>query len=207
MNLKAEIAKQLKKASGLEIDFQQMLEIPPDPELGDLALPCFALAKELKKNPAEIASELAAKIESSPLIQKIQPVGAYLNFFINKDILIGNILQRIYKEKERYGSSKIGKKKTIVIDFSSPNIAKPFSIAHLRSTVIGNSLYKIFSFLGYRCIGINHLGDWGVQFGKLIVAYKKWGSKKELAKTPISKSMVLSPRNGKQGGVQAMVEV
>jgi arginyl-tRNA synthetase len=160
-----------------------ILEIPPEPNMGDYAFPCFNLAKQLKKSPAEIAKEIASKIKPTENIEKIEAKGPYINFFINNRKRAELVLTEIRKKKRKYGSAKEGK--IIVIDFSAPNIAKPFGIGHLRSTVIGNSLYKIYSFLGYRCIGVNHLGDWGTQFGKLIVAYKKWGEEKELEKDPI----------------------
>lgn len=173
--------KRLLKSCSKEI----ILEIPPDPELGDYAFPCFALAKTTKKNPAEIARGIAAELKPTETIEKIQAAGPYVNFFINNAKRAETVFSNIQKKKDRYGSSTAGKGKSIVIDFSHPNIAKPFGIGHLRSTVIGNSLYKMLSFLGYKCIGVNHLGDWGTQFGKLIVAYKRWGKEKKLEKEPI----------------------
>lgn len=158
-----------------------LLTIPPDPRLGDYAFPCFKLGK----NPKEEAEMLKKKIRLPKFLQKIEAVGPYLNFFLHPTFLAKNTLSRIYQEKRHYGSQNIGKNKKAVIDFSSPNIAKPFGIGHLRSTVIGNSLYKIFNFLNYRPIGVNHLGDWGTQFGKLIVAFKKWGQPKQLKNEPI----------------------
>jgi arginyl-tRNA synthetase len=155
----------------------EMLEYPPDPHMGDIALPCFKLSKILRKSPIEISEELAPNIPSSQYIEKVEAVSGYLNFFLHKPNFIKEVLSRVLREQNRYGSISIGKGKNIVIDFSAPNIAKPFHIGHLRSTVIGNSIYRIFEFMGFNCIGINHLGDWGTQFGKLIVAYYKWGSK------------------------------
>lgn len=180
MAFEEEIKKLLKDYSK-----DVVLEVPPDPKLGDYAFPCFSLAKSMKKSPVEIAKEIASKLKPSKSIEKIQAVGPYVNFFINNAKRAETILNDILKKKEKYGSSTLGKGKNAVIDFSAPNIAKPFGIGHLRSTVIGNALYKILSFLGYKCIGVNHLGDWGTQFGKLIVAYKKWGKEKELEKEPI----------------------
>jgi arginyl-tRNA synthetase len=162
-----------------------ILEIPPDPKLGDYAFPCFGLAKQLKKSPAEIARDISSKFRQTENIEKAEAAGPYVNFFVNKAKRAEIVLKDVMKKKDRYGSSRDGKGKTIVIDFSAPNIAKPFGIGHLRSTVIGNSLNKIYSFLGYKCIGVNHLGDWGTQFGKLIAAYTKWGDEKELEKEPI----------------------
>lgn len=167
------------------IDAESLLEIPPDPKMGDYAFPCFALAKKLKKTPVEIAAALEKSIGNNSFLEKVRAEGPYLNFYLNKAKQAEIVLTTIYKEKSKYGASSFGKGKTVVIDYSSPNIAKPFGIAHLRSTMIGNSLYKIYSFLGYKCISINHLGDWGTQFGKLIVAYKRWGIPTELRASPI----------------------
>lgn len=159
------------------------LEIPPDTKLGDYAFPCFVLAKSLKKNPVEIAKKIASEVKVDGLIKEVKAIGPYVNFFVDKSLVSGEVLDRVYKEKEKYGSDKQGR--TYVIDFSHPNIAKPFGIGHLRSTVIGNSFYKMLTFLGNKVIRVNHLGDWGTQFGKLIVAYNKWGKEKELQKEPI----------------------
>lgn len=182
-----EIVDILEKKTGLDkTEIEKLLETPPDQKLGDYAFPCFVLAKKLKKSPQQIASEMALQMEATPLIEKITADGPYLNFKIKKDKLAQSILTRIYREKDKYGSQQVGKGKTIVIDFSSPNIAKPFGIGHLRSTVLGNALYKIFSKLGFEVIRVNHLGDWGTQFGKLITAYKKWGNDKEIDVDPIA---------------------
>jgi len=164
-----------------------LLEKPKYSNLGDISFPCFHLSKQLKKNPYDIAIELKEKLQILPLeIEKVDALGGYLNFFLNKKTFIISTVNKILKQKDKYGSKKQNKKK-IVIDFSSPNIAKPMSIGHLRSTIIGNSLYKIHSFLGYKCIAINFLGDYGTQFGKLLVAYKKWNpSKAEFEKDPIN---------------------
>jgi len=172
------IHKQLPELSREQL--YDMLEYPPNPEMGDIALPCFKLSKTLKKSPMMIAQELASNISNMEFIDKVEPVSGYLNFFFNKSLFVEQTLKRILEEREKYGSQPIGQGKTVVIDYSAPNIAKPFHVGHLRSTVIGNSLRKIFEFMGYRCIGINHLGDWGTQFGKLIVAYKLWGNKEEV---------------------------
>lgn len=172
------IHKQLPELNHEQI--YDMLEYPPNPEMGDIALPCFKLSKILRKPPVHIAQELASNITNMEFIDRVEPVSGYLNFFFNKPLFIEQTLKCILEERERYGSKPIGQGKTIVIDYSAPNIAKPFHVGHLRSTVIGNSLRKIFEFMGYRCIGVNHLGDWGTQFGKLIVAYKLWGNKEEV---------------------------
>jgi len=187
------LAKHLQVKKG---EILAQLEKPRYSNLGDLAFPCFSLAKQQKKNPFEIASELAEKIYPIKGVEKIQPLGGYVNFFVNKKVLGKEIITKILHEKNRFGSTKEGKGKKVVVEFSSPNIAKPMSIGHLRSTVIGNSLMKIFSFLGYKCISINYLGDYGTQFGALLVAYKRWGAEveKEMQKNPISALLKLYTR-------------
>lgn len=167
------------------------IEIPPNKEMGDYAFPCFRLAKSLKKAPPVIANEIKEKIVLPQFINKINVEGAYLNFFTEKSIFIKDVLSEILEHRENYGMSLEGNGKTVVIDYSSPNIAKPFHVGHLRSTVIGNAIYNIYRYLGYECVGINHLGDWGTQFGKLIVAYKKWGSKEGVEQNGIQELMKL----------------
>ena len=165
-------------------EITKLIEIPPSQELGDYSFPCFFLSKQLKKSPNEIALELSKKIKNENF-EKIEGKGPYLNFFINKIKLAEFLISKIKKEKDSYGSSKDGKGKNIVIEMSSPNIAKPFGIGHLRSTVIGNSISEIAKFLGYKVIKINYLGDWGTPFGKLIAGYKKYGKESEFEKDPI----------------------
>ncbi len=177
-----------------EKQIHDILETPPNPEMGDLALPCFKLSKILRKPPVQIAQYLAEKFPGSKYVDRVEALSGYLNIFLNKEAFIDETLKSILKEKESFGSQDIGHGRNIVIDFSAPNIAKPFHIGHLRSTVIGNSLYNIFKFNGYNCIGINHLGDWGTQFGKLIVAYKMWGSKEKVEKEQIKELMSLYVR-------------
>ncbi len=185
MDFKEQIADIIKCVTDLGKDeILSLIEIPNN-NMGDFAFPCFKLAKTMKKAPNVIACEIAEKIEKKDFIEDIKVVNAYINFYVNKTIYIKEILENVISEKENFASSDIGKDKTIVIDYSSPNIAKPFHIGHLRSTVIGNSLYKIYKKLGYNVVGINHLGDWGTQFGKLIVAYKKWGNKELVEKDDI----------------------
>ena len=154
-----------------------LITSPPDEALGDYALPCFAIAQKRKRPPGEIAKELAAALSRGKQIIKAEVSGPYVNITANRAELMRYILGEIRAQGERYGGSDEGKDKTIVIDYSSPNIARPFSIAHLRSTALGHSLKRIYRHLGYRVIGVNHLGDWGTQFGTLIAAYKRWGSR------------------------------
>lgn len=164
-----------------EEEIAQLLEYPSKPEMGDISLPCFKLSKLLHKAPQLIADELKEYIHNDAF-ERVESVSGYLNFFIAKEKLAIHVIHRIISEKEKYGSSDAGQGKTIVIDYSSPNIAKPFHVGHLRSTVIGNALYQIYSFQGYACVGVNHLGDWGTQFGKLAVAYDLWGCTEEVEK-------------------------
>lgn len=186
MNFIEEIAKIIAKAAQLdEAEIIQAIEIPSDSKMGDFAFPCFRLAKVLRKAPPIIAQEIAEKIEKPDFIGEIQVVNAYINFYVSKQAYVKQVLSGIMEKGTDYFKSHMGKDKTICIDYSSPNIAKPFHVGHLRSTVIGNALYKIYSALGYDCVGINHLGDWGTQFGKLIVAYKLWGNKEAVEKDDI----------------------
>lgn len=186
-NFKQEIANEIAKVIDLdEKELEGYIEIPKDMKNGDYAFPCFRLAKDLRKAPQQIASEIKEKIEIDvAIIEKVEVVGGYLNFYSNKKLLTKEVLTEI-ANKEEYGKSKIGEGKNIVIDYSSPNIAKPFHIGHLRSTVIGGALYNIYKYLGYNTIGINHLGDYGTQFGKLIEGYKLWGEEYDIEKDPIN---------------------
>lgn len=159
-----------------------ILEIPPKEDMGDFAFPCFQLAKVFRKAPNAIAQEIAESIPETEAVTKVTAMGPYVNFFMNKEEYAKEVIAKIGND---YGSSDIGKGKTICIDYSSPNVAKNFHVGHLRTTIIGNSLYHIFDKLGYHVERINHLGDWGTQFGKLIVAYKKWGSKEAVEKNGI----------------------
>ena len=187
LDFKSKIAEKISDITQISIEeLQNFIEIPPDSSMGDYAFPCFKLAKTLRKAPPVIANEIAEKIEiDGKIIEKVEIQGGYLNFFINKTELIKTVLEEFENKKELFGSSNIGKGKNIVIDYSSPNIAKQFHIGHLRSTVIGSSLYKIYKFLGYNVTGINHLGDYGTQFGKLIEAYKLWGEEYNIEDNPI----------------------
>lgn len=187
MDFKYEAASLIAKAADMDInDIVNFMEIPAKPEMGDYAFPCFRLAKTMRKAPNMIAADICSKIEENKIFSKIEPVAAYINFFTDKSVYAAEVMESIAKMGENYGTSEEGKEKTIVIDYSSPNIAKPFHVGHLRSTVIGSALYKIFEKMGYECVGVNHLGDWGTQFGKLIEAYKLWGSKEEVEEKGIS---------------------
>ena len=168
-----------------------LIEVPPNKDMGDFAFPCFKLAKVFRKAPNMIAAELSEKIEAKGVISKVTPVGGYINYFVNKSQLAETVIKDVLTKKEKYGHSDLGKDKTIVIDFSSPNIAKPFHIGHIRTTVIGNALYKIYDSQGYNTVRINHLGDYGTQFGKLIVAFKLWGNKEAVEANPIPELLKL----------------
>ena len=166
-----------------------ILEIPPRADMGDYAFPCFQLAKSLHKAPPLIAADIAEKINKTDIIDKLEVKGAYLNFFLKKEMLVKTMVENA--SIPNFGTSTLGNGKTICIDYSSPNVAKNFHVGHLRTTIIGNSLYKIYSKLGYRVERINHLGDWGTQFGKLIVAYKAWGNKESVEKDGVAELMRL----------------
>ena len=188
VNFKGEIAQTIAKAINLDKqELESYIEIPKDSNNGDYAFPCFRLAQELKKAPPMIANEIKEKIQiNEMIIEKIEIVGGYLNFYINKTLMATETLKEISSSRDGYGRSEIGKGKNIVIDYSAPNIAKPFHIGHLRSTVIGGALYNIYKYLGYNITGINHLGDYGTQFGKLIEGYKLWGKEYDIEKDPIN---------------------
>jgi len=172
----------LAAALGKKLDMEanelaEWFETPPSDDLGDYAFPCFRLAKTMRKAPNIIAAELANSVELPAGFSHLQAVGGYVNFFVNKADYLKSVLTSVLNEGERYGSSDEGGGKNVCIDYSSINIAKPFHIGHLSTTAIGHALYRIYNFLGYKSVGINHLGDWGTQFGKMIVAYKKWGNR------------------------------
>lgn len=187
INFKQEIAKVIAKETNLdEKELETYIETPKDTKNGDYAFPCFRLAKELKKAPPVIASEIKENIQiDEKIIEKIDIAGGYLNFYTNKSLMTQEVLGEV-ANSENYGKSNLGNGKNIVIDYSAPNIAKPFHIGHLRSTVIGGALYNIYKHLGYNVIGVNHLGDYGTQFGKLIEGYKLWGKEYDIEKDPIN---------------------
>ncbi|MBD3253105.1 arginine--tRNA ligase [Candidatus Pacearchaeota archaeon] len=185
---KKEIINILKNEISLkEKDIGDLIEIPPNPDYGDYAFPCFILSKKKKKNPKELAEELAGKLKISRIIEKIEPRGSYLNFFINKN----KLAEKIIKINANFGKTNNGKKKTVIIDFSHPNIGKPMHVGHIRSTIIGDSLMRIYDFLNYNPVGINYLGDTGLHIGKLIASYELWLNKKNLKKDPVKELLRL----------------
>ena len=190
INFKNKIAKYIANAINmLENEIESFIEIPKDKNNGDYAFPCFRLAKQLKKAPPEIAEEIKQKIQiDEKYISKVEIAGGYLNFYINKELQVEELL-KAFSNNEEFGKSDFGKGKNIIVEYSSPNIAKPFHIGHLRTTLIGNCLYRVYKYLGYNTTGINHLGDYGTQFGKMIEAYKMWGEEYDLTVDPINKMM------------------
>ena len=181
------LAKEISKVSNIDVEkIKENLEVPKDSTNGDYAFPCFILAKELKKAPALIATELQSKIAqeiNNEDIKEVTAVNGFLNFKINRQKMVEELAKEFDEKKENYGSGN--QNKNIVIDYSSPNIAKPFHVGHLRTTVIGGALYNIYKFLGNNVTGINHLGDYGTQFGKLIEGYKRWGKEYNIEENPI----------------------
>ena len=189
INFKLEIAKSISDAiEDLDVDeLVTYIEVPKTKENGDYAFPCFKLAKSLKKAPQVIANEIKEKIKvDENKIVKVEIASGYLNFYINKNLLVEDVLKAL-EQQEEYGKVNTNNGKTVVIDYSSPNIAKPFHIGHLKTTVIGSALYNIYKYLGYNVVGVNHLGDYGTQFGKLIEGYKLWGDEYDLSTDAIDK--------------------
>ncbi|MDU1003585.1 MAG: arginine--tRNA ligase [Clostridium butyricum] len=185
MDYKVKIAELIKQHVDLEVEaIEKLIEIPPKPEMGDYAFPCFQLSKVMRKAPNMIAEELKGIIDSEGF-ERIESLGPYLNFFVDKGVFAKNTLNKVLEEGDNYGASNIGEGKTVCVEYSSPNIAKPFHVGHLFTTAIGNSLYKMFKKEGYNTVGLNHLGDWGTQFGKLISAYNRWVDEEALEKAPI----------------------
>ncbi|MBV1757476.1 MAG: arginine--tRNA ligase [Dethiosulfatibacter sp.] len=172
-------------------DIYGMVEIPPNSQLGDFAVPCFRFAKVLRKSPNMIAETIATQIPADENFDKVTNEGPYVNFFVSKASFAKDILTEIENKKEKYGTKDIGQGRSVIVEFSSPNIAKPFHIGHIRTTIIGNVLYNIYKFMGFNAIAINHLGDYGTQFGMLISAYKKWGEKEVIEQNPIPELLKL----------------
>ena len=198
LDYKQELSKKISSITNVEVaELETYIEIPPNSEMGDFSLPCFKLAKELKKAPPIIANEIKDSMTEEEWIEKVDAVGGYLNIFINKDLLTKSVLSEIISKKEEYGKSTIGNGKNIVIDYSAPNIAKPFHIGHLRSTVIGGALYKMYKFLGYNVIGVNHLGDWGMGVCRIIAGYKMWKDEYDFTENPINSILAIYVRYNK----------
>lgn len=187
IDYKKEIAKIIGNI--VKIDDKEiikMIEKPTNNDMGDFSFPCFKLAKELKKSPMIIAQEICEKMKlDAEVFENIEIVNGYINFFVNKERIIKEVLEEVSNKKEEYGKSTLGAGQNIIVEYSSPNIAKPFHIGHLRNTVIGSSLYNMYKYLGYNTIGINHLGDYGTQFGKMIEGYKRWGQEYNIDENPI----------------------
>ena len=187
VNFKEEIAKLIAaEVTDLELaEIQSMIEVPQDSKMGDYAFPCFKLAKVMRKAPPLIAKGIAEKIAENSMFEKVEQVNAYVNMFISKEALVKDVIDAVMAEGTEFGKTNIGNGDNVIVDFSSPNIAKPFHIGHIRSTVIGTSISKLYRALGYNVIGVNHLGDYGTQFGKMIVAYRLWGNKEDVEREPI----------------------
>ncbi|MCL1983256.1 MAG: arginine--tRNA ligase [Clostridiales bacterium] len=176
----------LPATAGFSADeIKGMVEAPADRNMGDYAFPCFKLAKTMRKAPNAIAKEIAEKIAPGDIIAKVENVNAYVNIFLNRGHFMKNVVGEVLSQRERYGRSDMGKGKRVIVEYSAPNIAKPFHIGHIRSTVIGHSIYKIYDFMGYETVRINHLGDYGTQFGKMICAYRRWGNREDVENEPI----------------------
>lgn len=195
MDFKAYIVEKLTEYTGLEYEaVEKAIEIPPDEKMGDLAFPCFPLARVLRKAPPLIAKDMAEKFADDPVLDKCEAAGGYLNFFLDRAEFIKGTVTGVRNAGENWGKSQEGEGKTVLVEYSSPNIAKPFHIGHLFSTAVGNSLARIYKHLGYHVESLNHLGDWGTQFGKLISAYKRWGDAAAIEKDPINELLKIYVR-------------
>jgi len=187
MDFKLEIAKKISTLVEMDTDkIMEFIEVPPQSNMGDYAFPCFQLAKVMRKSPNMIAAELSGKLQPDNVLEKAEAAGGYLNFFVNKKEYIKLLVEEVLEKGESFGSSKAGEDKNVIVEFSSVNVAKPFHVGHLFNTMLGSALEKVYKHSGYNTIKINHLGDWGTQFGKLIVAYKSWVDENALEKAPIS---------------------
>ena len=187
INLKEEIAKLIsEQVTDLSLDeIKNMIETPQDSKMGDYAFPCFRLAKVLRKAPPLIAKGIAEAISENDIFEKVEQVNAYVNMFISKEEFVEEVIEEVMDKGDEYGRSNVGEGKPVIVEFSSPNIAKPFHIGHIRSTVIGNSINLLWDAMGYKVTRINHLGDYGTQFGKMIVAYRHWGNEEDVKREPI----------------------
>ncbi len=215
LKIKAQIAENILAGvlsvapdCGMDADgVLSLLEYPPDPAMGDIALPCFKLAKTLRRSPVQIAATIAPLVKGDA-IERAEAVNGYLNIYLSEQYLADALLPEILEKKENYGAPDMGQGKTVVLDYSSPNVAKPFHIGHLGTTVIGHALKKLHEFAGYKCIGINYLGDWGTQFGKLILAYRLWGSKEQIEAGGIDElvSLYVKINNAISGNAEQGIE-
>ena len=197
IDFKERLANKLSEITNIDKnELLSYIEIPPNSSMGDYAFPCFKLAKELRKAPPAIASDIKNKI-CEDWIEKVDVVGGYLNFFIKKEVFVKEVLDEIQERKEDYGKSDLGKGKTVVIDYSAPNVAKPFHIGHLRSTVIGGALYKMYKFMGYNVVGVNHLGDWGMGICRTIAGYRMWKDEYDFSVEPIKSILAIYVRYNK----------
>lgn len=196
MDFKQVVTEHLKQVipDMSESEIEQLIEVPPNPEMGDYSFPCFKLAKLYRKSPNQIAEDLAKQISVTDSIESVSNMGGYINFVVNKLLLATKVISNVLREGDNYGKCNYGQNRNVVVEYSSPNIAKPFHIGHIRSTAIGHAIDRIYEFIGFNTISVNHLGDYGTQFGKLIVAIRRWGDREEVAKNPINELLKLYTR-------------
>ncbi|MDO4793893.1 MAG: arginine--tRNA ligase, partial [Filifactor alocis] len=196
MDFKQVVTEHLKQVipDMSESEIEQLIEVPPNPEMGDYSFPCFKLAKLYRKSPNQIAEDLAKQISVTDSIESVSNMGGYINFVVNKLLLATKVISSVLREGDNYGKCNYGQNRNVVVEYSSPNIAKPFHIGHIRSTAIGHAIDRIYEFIGFNTISVNHLGDYGTQFGKLIVAIRRWGDREEVAKNPINELLKLYSR-------------
>lgn len=208
LDYKLEIAKEISKHVEMEVSqIYTMIEVPPQTAMGDYAFPCFQLSKVMRKAPVQIAKDLVVAIGEIDFLKEIQEKSGFLNFFIHPSTFIYEITKQTIDEGENIGSSNEGNGKTVLVEYSSPNIAKPFHIGHAFTTIIGNALYRIYDHLGYKTVRLNHLGDYGTQFGKLISAYKHWGNEKDLEEHPIKELLRIYVKFHEEAKVNTELEI
>ena len=206
-DFRTSVARRIAVKAGIPAEtIAAALTTPPDPKLGDYAFPCFLLAKKMRKPPAAIAQELAATVDLSPLAERVEAAGPYMNLFVNRPTFVASVLADVIERGEAYGTSDVGAGKTVVVDYSSPNIAKHLGIHHVRTTMIGHAICNLYKALGYRVVGVNHLGDWGTQFGQLIAAYKRWQAPEPLGDDPVARLNELYVRFHKEAANDPSLE-